>query len=320
VVIPCYRVSQHILAVIGAIGPDCSQIHVIDDCCPDGTADFVRANCTDDRVRVHRHTMNQGVGGAVISGYRAAIEEGADIIVKIDGDGQMDPRLLPHFVAPILAAEADYTKGNRFFDLAGVSRMPGVMVFGNAMLSILAKLSTGYWGMFDPANGYTAIHARVAQHLPFDKISKRYFFETDILFRLNTLRAVVVDIPMEALYADEVSNLRISRILGEFLFKHARNFAKRIFYNYFLRDVSIASIELVVGLALLAFGGVFGAYHWVTGAASGVANPLGTIMLASLSVLIGLQLLLSFLNYDIASVPRRAIHDLLPERIGASAD
>src|SRR5690606_32052229 len=134
--------------------------------------------------------------------------------------------LLPALVAPILAGDADYTKGNRFFDLAQIGRMPPIRIIGNAILSFMSKLSCGYWDMFDPTNGYTAIHARMARILPFEKISRRYFFETDILFRLNTFRAVVVDVPMDARYGEEVSGLRISRILGEFLFKHLRNLSK----------------------------------------------------------------------------------------------
>src|SRR6185369_13889923 len=132
---------------------------------------------------------------------RQALRDGATVLVKLDGDGQMDPRLIPYFVAPILSRQADYTKGNRFYDLAGIGQMPGVRIAGNAMLSLFAKLSTGYWQLFDVTNGYTAIHARVLKRLPLDKISQRYFFETDMLFRLNTVRAVVVDVPMDARYA-----------------------------------------------------------------------------------------------------------------------
>lgn len=203
VVIPCYKVTRHILSVIAGIGPECCRIYVIDDRCPDESGAFVRDNCSDPRVKVLVNEVNLGVGGAVMAGYKAAIEEGMDIIVKVDGDGQMNPRLIPEFVAPILVGEADYTKGNRFFNLEEIANMPPVRLFGNAVLSFLTKISTGYWDLFDPTNGFTAIHRDVAARLPMAKISRRYFFETDILFRLNTLRAVVVDIPMSAVYADE---------------------------------------------------------------------------------------------------------------------
>jgi len=308
VVIPSYRVTRHILGVIAGIGPEVARIYVVDDRCPDGSGDFVEANCQDPRVTVIRHAENQGVGGAVMSGYRAAIADLATVIVKIDGDGQMDASLIPSFVAPILAGEADYTKGNRFFDLERIGSMPPMRLFGNAVLSLMTKLSSGYWDLFDPTNGYTAIHADAARYLPFGKISKRYFFESDMLFRLNILGAVVTDVPMDAVYADEVSNLKISKVVTEFLAKHVRNFGKRIFYNYYLRNMSLASLELPLGLLLAGFGGVYGISHWIASARSNVETPAGTVMLAALPVIMGVQLVLAFLAYDIAAVPRRPLH------------
>ncbi|WP_133650917.1 glycosyltransferase family 2 protein [Paraburkholderia flava] len=308
VVIPSYKVSRFIEGVIGSIGPEVSLIYVVDDCCPEKTGQLVEEKVKDHRVRVVYHEQNQGVGGAVMSGYRRALADGADVIVKLDGDGQMDAALIKQFVAPIVNGQADYTKGNRFFDLTNIHRMPKMRLFGNAGLSFMAKLSTGYWDVFDPTNGYTAIHATAARRLPMDKISKRYFFETDMLFRLGILRAVVVDVPMDAVYGDEVSNLKISKVLGEFAAKHARNFLKRIFYNYFLRDMSIASLELVIGLCLFLFGGLYGAYHWIHSASIGVVTPAGTVMAAALPLLAGLQLLLNFFSYDIANVPRPPVH------------
>lgn len=318
-VLPCYRVTAHILDVLARMPAIVDTIVVVDDACPDGSGRLVEGSCQDPRVRVHYNGQNQGVGGAVLNGYRVAIAAGADVIVKIDGDGQMDPGLVTRFIAPILAGEADYTKGNRFFDLTNITRMPPLRIFGNAVLSFMAKLSTGYWDLFDPTNGYTAIHAAVAGRLPFDRISKRYFFETDMLFRLNTLRAVAVDVPMDAHYGDEVSNLRISRILGEFLAKHARNLCKRIFYNYFLRDMSLASIELVAGAVLVAGGTLFGASAWLQSMQAGVPTPAGTVMLAALPIILGLQFLLAFLGYDIGSVPRRPMHRSAVARIPAAA-
>ena len=308
VIIPTFKAKSHILEVIDGIGPEVARIYVVDDCCPEGTGDFVAKACHDGRLRVMKNESNQGVGGAVMAGYQAAIADGMDILVKIDSDGQMDPKLILDFVAPIAAGEADYTKGNRFFDLERVRAMPKVRLFGNAILSFMCKLSSGYWNLFDPTNGYTAIHASVARRLPLHKISRRYFFETDILFRLNTLRAVVFDIPMDAKYGDEVSNLKISSIIGEFFLKHMRNFAKRIFYNYYLRDMSVASIELPLGVFLLAIGTLYGSYNWTVSAASGVATTAGTVMLAALPILAGIQLLLGFIGYDVTAVPTRAIH------------
>jgi dolichol-phosphate mannosyltransferase len=310
VVIPSYKVCKHIQSVIEKIGPEVDRIYVVDDCCPDGSGDFVVASCHDSRVSVIRHTENQGVGGAVMSGYKAAIEEGMDIIVKIDGDGQMDPGLILDFITPIVIGEADYTKGNRFFDLEELRAMPKLRLFGNAVLSFMTKFSSGYWNLFDPTNGYTAIHSDAARHLPFSKISRRYFFETDILFRLNILRAVVIDVPMDAKYGEEVSGLKISKIMGEFLVKHVRNFFKRIFYSYYLRDMSLASIELPVGVVLLSFGILFGVYQWMWSISMGLQTSSGTVMLSALPVIIGLQLVLAFLGHDINSVPHRPFHRL----------
>lgn len=311
VVIPSYKVRNHILEVIASMGEEVERIYVVDDCCPDKSGDYVEAHCTDPRVTVVRHEQNQGVGGAVLTGYRAAIADDVEIIVKVDGDGQMDPALIPDFVAPIVLGEADYTKGNRFFDLEKIHAMPKLRLFGNAGLSFLTKISSGYWDLFDPTNGYTAIHRDVARHLPFDKISRRYFFETDMLFRLNTLRAVAVDVPMHARYGDEVSNLKISKVFGEFLGKNLRNFLKRIFYNYYLRDMSLASFELPLGIILLLFGLIYGTSHWISGAASQTFASSGTVMLAAMPIILGVQLILAFIGYDVSSTPRRAVHSKL---------
>ena len=246
VVVPCYRVTAHVLQVIAAVGPEVQRIFVVDDACPDGSGALVQAQCTDPRVKVCFHESNQGVGGAVMTGYKAAMADDMDIIVKVDGDGQMAPALIPYFIAPILKGQADYTKGNRFYDLTHIGQMPRIRLFGNMGLSFMAKLSSGYWNLFDTTNGFTAIHAKAARRIAFDKVSQRYFFETDLLFRLNIIRAVVIDIPMDASYGSEKSNLQVSRVLGEFFVKHLRNFAKRVVYNYFLRDMTAASLELVL--------------------------------------------------------------------------
>ena len=311
VVIPCFRVRRHIMDVIARIGSEVAAIYVVDDCCPEESGNLVSAQCTDPRVQVVFHTKNLGVGGAVITGYQSAIADGHEILVKVDGDGQMDPRLLPAFVSPLIAGEADYSKGNRFYHLEEIHNMPFIRLFGNAALSFMSKISTGYWNIFDPTNGYTAIHAKVASHLPMAEISKRYFFETDMLFRLNTLRAAVIDIPMDAVYGDEESNLRITKILPEFLGKHLKNTIKRIFYNYYLRDMSVASLQLPTGIFLTGFGSIFGVAHWIQSSTISVPSPAGTVMLAALPVIAGMHLLLAFIASDIANQPQRPIHKIL---------
>jgi len=298
VVIPCYKVTKHLHHVISKIGPEVHAIYIVDDHCPENSGSFIENTCKDKRITVLKHEVNQGVGGAVMTGYKAAINDNMDIIVKIDGDDQMDGRQLSRLIMPIVAGLADYTKGNRFYDLSNTHGMPILRLLGNTVLSFMNKLSSGYWEIFDPTNGYTAIHASVAKRLPFEKISKRYFFESDILFRLNTLRAIVMDVPMQARYADEKSNMHISKLIIEFLYKHHKNFWKRIFYNYYLRNMSIASIELPLGIIMVLFGMVFGCYKWITYSTAGIISSPGTVMLAALPIIIGLQLILSFLGHD----------------------
>lgn len=312
VVVPCFKVVDAILEVLAGMPPGVSAIYVVDDACPQGSGRHVQAYCRDPRVSVLFNGANLGVGGAVMAGYRAALAAGADVVVKMDGDGQMDPDALSQLVAPILRGEADYAKGNRFYDLSQISRMPRLRIFGNALLSFMTKISSGYWDLFDPTNGYTAIHARVLARLPLGKVSRRYFFETDMLFRLNIMRAVVADVPMDAKYGAETSNLRISRILFDFAAKHFRNAFKRVFYNYFLRDLSLASIELLLGGLFILVGTTMGLAFWGQSAATGITTPAGSVMLVALQIIIGIQLLLGFLAYDIAAVPRRPQHPLLP--------
>ena len=303
VAIPSYKVQNHVLDVIARMPPQVRRIYVIDDKCPNGSGELVRQQCSDPRVRVIFHEENQGVGGAVRTGYQAALDEGMDIVVKVDGDGQMDPALIPRFTRAIERGQADYTKGNRFPRPESLQGMPPVRLFGNAVLSFMAKLSTGYWTNMDPTNGYTAIHAHVLRQLPLHKLEQRYFFETDMLYRLNTVRAVVHDVPMDAVYADEQSSLRISKVLPEFLWKHCNRFARRYVYGYLLRDFNIGSLYSLVGVLLLLAGGLFGLGQWVHSNLSGQPATSGTVMLAALPVIVGIQFIIAFLHYDVSNVP-----------------
>ena len=307
VVIPAYKVSAHITGVLREIGSEVTHIFVIDDACPEGSGK-VAAKSKDKRVKVLTHSVNQGVGGAVITGYRAALEAGVDLVVKLDGDGQMDASLIGELVAPILEGKADYTKGNRFDSLTGLRAMPGVRVFGNGALSLMSKVASGYWNVTDPTNGFTAIHRDVLKALPLDMVSKRFFFESDMLFRLSLARAVVWDIPMDARYGDEKSNLSVFRALFEFPRKHFVNFHKRLFYNYYLRDMNAASLELPLGAALGWFGFIFGVVKFSESLQTGVAATAGTVMLSAVPLILGFQLVLAFLSADIAAVPKRVRH------------
>ena len=307
VVVPCFRVRNHVISVISRIDESVARIYAVDDFCPEGTGDHIETNVRDPRVTVLRHKVNKGVGGAVVTGYRAALADGMDIVVKIDGDGQMQPEIMSNFTKPIEIGEADYVKGNRFFSRAAIKTMPRMRLFGNAALSFMTKLSSGYWSVFDPTNGYTAIHSRTLAALDLEQLAERYFFESDILIRLGELRAVVVDVPMRAVYGPERSGLAIRSVVFEFLFRHLRATLRRMVYLYFLRDVSIASLNLAFGLPLMVFGIAFGATKWSESFTTGEAATTGTVMLSVLPIMSGLQMLLFFFGYDIEAEPKRPL-------------
>ncbi len=311
VVIPCHRERASILEVLSAMPEEVTRIYCVDDGCPDGTGRYIEDKVEDQRVRVLYHEHNRGVGAAMKSGYRAALADGMEIIVKLDGDGQMDPAEIPHLLNPILSDVADYTKGNRFYRLSGIGSMPLARLIGNTALSFVSKLSTGYWQLFDPNNGFTAIDAQVLELMPLDDVDDGYFFESDMLFRLNTLRAVVLDIPMHARYGDEHSGIRLRRAMVTFAFRHGINFLKRLFYNYFLRGFSVASVEWLLGPAMLAFGIYFGATEWLESIRTSVAATAGTVMLAALPVIVGVQMLLSAIHFDINNEPTVPLRRLL---------
>lgn len=314
VVIPCFRVGMRVSEVIARIGPEVSHIFAVDDACPERSGDLIEQNCSDPRVRVLRHEANKGVGGAVLTGYSAALDMDCDVVVKLDGDGQMDPALILEIARPVLEGSADYAKGNRFYSLWNVRQMPGIRLFGNAALSFLTKLSSGYWSIFDPTNGFTAVHAAALRRLEFANISERYFFETSMLINLGNVRAVVRDVPMEAIYADEQSNLRISQAMGEFLHHNLRELGKRLLYTYFLRDFSLASAQLLAGSAMMLLGVLFGIWGWYESIHTGSPATTGTVMLAVLPIILGFQLLLAFLGFDMANEPRVPVQPIAPVR------
>lgn len=314
VVIPCYRVAGQVLDVIARIGPEVGWIFAVDDACPEHSGEIIETSCRDPRVSVLHHARNRGVGGAVMTGYAAALETDAQVVVKLDGDGQMDPMLIPGLARPVLEGAADYTKGNRFYRVHDAAGMPGMRLIGNVTLSFLTKMSSGYWQLFDPTNGFTAIDRNMLAEIDLDAVAKRYFFESDLLYHLNQLRAKVVEVPMPARYRDEPSSLRPTRVWGTFLRRNLHNFARRVFYSYFLRGFSVASIELLLGIPLLLFGFVFGAVQWWQSAMDGVPATAGTVMLAALPLIIGVQFVLSWLAFDVAAEPRMPVQDLLRQQ------
>lgn len=304
-VIPCYRVERDIIAVIAGLPDYIKHIIVIDDVSPDHTAELVADLAQrDSRIVLIRHETNQGVGGATVSGFRKALELGAQIVVKVDGDGQMDTNHLPELLIPLILGHADYTKGNRFRDFQALQEMPAIRRFGNMVLGFLTKAATGYWNLFDPTNGYVAIRSSVLAQLPLHSIDKTYFFETSMLVNLYLLGAVIKDVPMPARYRGEISSLSIHRSVLEFPFKLLKHFVRRIILMNLIYDFSMASVYIMVGLPLLLFGLIFGITKWIKYASLNIPAPTGTVMLPTLSVLLAIQFLLAAIETDLRSTPR----------------
>jgi dolichol-phosphate mannosyltransferase len=307
VVIPAFKVRDHILATLAAIGPEVAAIYVVDDACPENTGEHVRKNCADARVRVIRVERHLGVGGATTRGYREALGEEMDILVKLHADGRMDPARVVSIVRPLLDGDADYAKGNRFFDLDDVTGVPWRSLIGNSVESFVAKVASGYWNLTDPGNGYTALHGTVARALGLDKLARDDTFEVDLLLRLAMLRAVVVDVPMPA---------RVNRVddrarLPRGLFSRT---AKRLAYAYFLRDFNAGTLQFLAGKLLVLIGAVYGGTQWYNAHDSGIAATPGTVMLAALPILVGVQLLIAAFRYEVTNVPRRPLHPHLVKR------
>ncbi|MFN8462188.1 MAG: glycosyltransferase family 2 protein [Anaerolineales bacterium] len=275
---------------------------------PDATSNIVTAAAKKDkRIALIRHETNQGVGGAMVTGFRKALELDAQIVVKIDGDGQMDTTRLPELIAPLIHGQADYTKGNRFRDFQSLQQMPLVRRIGNMGLGFLSKAATGYWNLFDPTNGFVAIRSEALSQLPLRGIDKSYFFETSMLANLYLLGAVVKDVPMPARYRGEVSNMLLHRILFQFPPRLFRTLAKRVILKNFIYDFTMGSVYLLVGTPLFLFGLIFGAVKWIQYASLNIPAPTGTVMLPTLSVLLGIQLLLAAIEIDLRSVPREPL-------------
>jgi len=308
-VVPAYNVGQEIAAVLRSIPPLVQTIVVVDDASRDDTAAIAeRCAAVDPRVIVVRHTSNRGVGGAMVTGFRTAIDAGADIAVKVDGDGQMPLWLVPHLVQPLIDGEADYTKGNRFRDFRALRQMPAVRRLGNVALSFMAKAATGYWRCFDPTNGFIAIRADVLSQLPLQKIDATYFFETSMLAQLYLIGAVVKEVPMPARYAGEKSSLSIGRVLRQFPLKLLGSLLRRLLLKNFVYDFNLESLQLAAGVPLF-FGGVaFGLWKWIWYAQHHLAAPTGTVVLPALAIMLGVQFLVSAATLDLQAVPRDPVN------------
>ena len=303
VVIPAYQVENKIVDVINSIPDFISSIIIIDDASPIPVCNVI-SHLTDPRIYLIRHEVNQGVGGAMITGYQKAIEMGADFVVKVDGDGQMDAKYIPLLVQPLIDNEADYCKGNRFVHAEELNSMPFLRKLGNITHSYLTKLASGYWTIFDPTNGYTAIRSSTFQELNQNHLSRGYFFETSLLIALRLQNAVVKDISIPAVYGDEVSSLSHLKTLITFPIYLVRGFFRRILFQYFLLNFITTSIKILLSIPLLLFGLIWGIYHRTQSINTGIPAATGTVLIAIIPIMIGLLLLLIVLIDDMRSVPK----------------
>lgn len=309
VIIPAFKAALHLEKVVQGLPRQVETVIIVDDASPDDT--FAVAQDLAQRfprVVAIRHEKNQGVGGAMLTGYNAALRRGAEIMVKMDSDGQMNPEYLPAFIDTLQRGKADYAKGNRFMHYRNLSKMPFTRRIGNIGLSFLTKLASGYWNVFDPTNGYTAIWSDVFRCLDQEKIARRYFFETSMLLELGLNQVVVRDIYIPAVYRDENSSLSELDALLRFPFLLFRGFLKRIMIQYFIRDFTAVSILLLTGFACLFFGISFGFSSWNRSSHLGIPTLAGTVMIAVMPFILGVQFLLQALLLDIQNVPTFPIH------------
>ncbi|MBF0406270.1 MAG: glycosyltransferase family 2 protein [Candidatus Riflebacteria bacterium] len=303
-VIPCFRGGSTIVGVIKKIPEYVDHIIVVDDKCPDNSADLVES-LHNTKVSVVRHSQNKGVGGAMISGFKKALELNAEIIIKIDADGQMNPDNIQKLILPLIQNEADYSKGNRFTDFKSLKNMPSVRLLGNSALSFMLKAASGYWNLMDPTNGFIAIKAETIQQLDFSEIAEDYFFESSMLIALNLQNAMVSDVYFPAQYLGEHSSLSIRKSLITFPPRLLRGLIRRIFLKYFIYDFNMASVYFLLGIPTLVASSIWGALEWIDSIRTNRARPAGTIMLVALPIILSFQMILHAIGIDISSNPSK---------------
>lgn len=299
VVVPAHNEERFIAQVILTMPRFVDHIIVVDDASQDSTAAVVAAATADPRVLVLRTPRKLGVGGAMQLGYQKALELDVDLIAKMDGDGQMPPEHLSSLLDAITTGGCDYAKGNRFLHSESLRAMPALRFVGNIVLTLMTKLASGYWHVFDPQNGYTAIRAERLKRIDLAAVHRGYFFENDMLFQLNLQGAKVKDLPVPARYGEEESGLDPLTVGFLFPILLTRRFFQRVYQQYVLRDVSPIALFLFLGILLFGWGAGFGVYIWVRSHMTGHPTPTGTIMLAVLPLILGFELLLQAIVLDI---------------------
>jgi len=297
VVVPAHNEELLVGTVVTSAPAFVDHVIVVDDASIDATSTAAVA-VPDARVEVHRLPENQGVGGAIVFGHKRALELGCDVSVVMAGDAQMDPAYLTQLIDPIADGEAGFTKANRFYGEGSFEGMPRHRVVGNIGLSFLTKAASGYWGLFDPQNGYTAIHRTALERLQLDRLAKRYEFENDLLIKLNVLRVPARDVPIPAVYGTEVSGLNVGRVAPRLLVMLWRGFWHRMWWKYVLQSFSAVALMFFTGLFLVAIGIGFSIFTLVNTLGPPIASP-GTVLLAVAPLLSGLHFLVSAMQLDI---------------------
>ena len=271
VVVPAYREELLIRPTIEGMPSFIDHIIVVDDCSPDKTSEKVKEGAASDkRIILIRHEKNQGVGGAIATGYKKALELEVDAAVVMAGDGQMDPRDLPNLLDPVVEGNVDYSKGNRLFTGEAYQKIPKVRYYGNAVLSMLTKIASGYWHVADSQTGYTVINKRALQAINWDKMYKRYGQPNDLLVKLNVYDMVVKDVPVKPVYnIGEKSGIKIGRVIFTIPNLLLKLFLWRMKEKYIIRNfhplVFFYALGFLFGLAtVILFGRLF--YMWyITG-------------------------------------------------------
>ena len=297
VVVPAHNEERLIGKVITTMPDFVDRIVVVDDASTDSTSGAASAQA-DHRVDVITLEENVGVGGAIMAGHRHVLAGDADVAVVMAGDAQMDPAYLGNLLDPIADGTAQFTKANRFYGPGTFQGMPRHRIVGNIALSVLTKAASGYWNLFDPQNGYTAIHRKALERLPLDRIAQRYDFENDILIQLNILRVPARDVPVPAVYGDEVSGMRLMRVGPRIVGRLWRGFWHRMWWKYVLQSFSAVALLFFSGLFSVLFGLAVGVFVLVNTLGPPIASP-GTVLLSVAPVLTGIHLLIMAMWLDI---------------------
>src|SRR5215469_4999181 len=301
VVMPAHNEEKLIAQAITSVPEFVDHVIVIDDASTDDTAKLALAT-GDPRVHLIEHEVNTGVGGAIIDGHKLAIDLDADINVVMAGDAQMDPVYLPALLAPIVDAGYGFTKANRFYSRQSLMGMPTIRLMGNVVLSFATKLASGYWNLFDPQNGYTAITRESLGMIDLDRLARRYSFENDLLIWLGIAGVRAKDVPIPSVYGDEVSGMRLRKVIPEISHLLFMGFWRRIFLKYVLMSFSPIALLLFTGLFLCAFG--LGVGIWTLAVTPSGASPTaGTVLLAVGPLLVGINMLVHALTLDIQQTP-----------------